>query len=129
MCEVDWRALEQAMEETPEVVAAWVFGSAQGGYVRLEGDLDVGVLFAARPMLAARAGLRAKLQQVLRVDAIDLVVLNDASPMLRFLALSGKPVFCRDADGRAAFASLAAREYEDEMAVLRRGMEYYADMR
>ena len=128
MCAVDWRALEQVMEETPGVVAAWVFGSARDGHVRREGDLDIGVLFASRPSLGEQAGLRAKLQQVLEVDAIDLVVLNDSSPMLRFEALSGKLVFCRNADGRAAFASLTAREYEDEIAVLRRGMEYYVDM-
>ena len=128
MCAVDWRVLEQVLEEEPDLIAAWVFGSAQEGQVRPEGDLDIGVLFASRPSLSVRAGLRAKLQQVLRIDAIDLVVLNDASPLLRFEALSGRPVFCRDPDRRAVFASLTAREYEDECAVLQQGMRYHAEV-
>ena len=45
------------------------------------------------------------------------VVLNDASPILRFEALCGKRLLCRDPDRCAVFASLTARECEDEMAL------------
>ena len=49
------------------------------------------------------------------------MMLNGASPTLRFEVLSENPVFRRDPDGRAAFAFLTAREYEDEMTVLQQG--------
>ena len=83
------------------------------------GDLDVGVLWEERPTLDELAGLRMILQDALHFDAIDLITLNNASPILRFEVVSGRPIFCRDAGQRAAFVSLTAREYEDEMAMAR----------
>ena len=61
------------------------------------------------------AKLRADLQQALQIEEIDLVTLNGANPILRFEAISGRSLFCRDMGNRAAFVSLAAREYEDEI--------------
>ncbi len=61
------------------------------------------------------------------IDEIDLLVLNDAAPIACFEAISGRAVFCRDRFRRAEFVSLRAREYEDEMGVLRRGMKYYRE--
>jgi len=55
-------------------------------------------------------------------DEIDLVVLNQASPILRFEAVSGLPVYTSDMEARATFVSLTAREYEDEMAQWRRAL-------
>jgi hypothetical protein len=72
--------------------------------------------------------LVSRLEETMRVGEIDLAVLNGASPILRFEALSGRAVFCRNLDRRAEFASLTGREYEDEMALLRRGMEIYAQL-
>jgi predicted nucleotidyltransferase len=98
------------------VVAAWVFGSAQEGIVRIGGDIDIGVLFDRKPSLDELIDLRICLQNALAYDDIDLVVLNDTSPILRFEAVSGRPVYVTDRICRAAFVSSAAREYEDEMA-------------
>jgi predicted nucleotidyltransferase len=44
MSGIDWQILGSVFEEEPGVIAAWVFGSAQEGVVRPEGDLDIGVL-------------------------------------------------------------------------------------
>lgn len=122
LTDADWRALETALSAFPRLVAAWVFGSAQGGSVRPGGDVDVGVLWQGRPSLDELATLRMAIQDALQMDAVDLVVLNEASPILRFEAISGRPVFCRDAGQRAIFASLTAREYEDEMAMTLRAL-------
>ena len=116
----DWRALAEALSAFPQVVAAWVFGSAQGGDVRHGGDVDVGVLWAERPSLDDLVECRMALQDAVQLDDIDLVTLNGASPILRFEAVSGRPVYCRDAGERAVFVSLTAREYEDEMALAQR---------
>ena len=123
MCsEVNWEALKRTLEQTPQVMAAWVFGSAQEGCVRPGSDLDIGVLFSRSPTLDTLATLRADLQEALQIAEIDLVTLNRASPITRFEAASGRPIFCRDRARRAEFVSLAAREYEDAMAFLRQGM-------
>ncbi|HID53433.1 MAG TPA: nucleotidyltransferase domain-containing protein [Anaerolineae bacterium] len=122
LTDTDWQTLEAALSAFPRLVAAWVFGSAQDGFVRPGGDVDVGVLWRGWPSLDDLAALRMAVQDALQMDAVDLVVLNNASPVLRFEAISGRPIFCRDAGQRAVFASLTAREYEDEMALARRAL-------
>ena len=102
------------------VVGGWVFGSARHGDVRVGGDVDVGVLFVGKPGLDALVECRARLQKALGFDDIDLVPLNDGSPILRFEALCGTRIYCADEDRCAEFASLTAREYEDEMAMSHR---------
>ena len=70
--------------------------------------------------------LRAALQNALNYDDIDLVVLNGASPILRFEAICGRAVYTADLAARAAFVSLTAREYEDEMAQYQRALNLKA---
>lgn len=119
---IDATALAAVFERQPVVIAAWLFGSAQEGELRPGSDVDLGVLFAASPTLDTLADLRAEVQAALRIDDIDLIPLNEAGPILRFEAISGRPIFCRDVSRRAEFASLTAREYEDAMALLAYGL-------
>ena len=119
---IDWQRTAQIWEAMPELVAAWAFGSAQDGTVSLGSDVDIAVLFESAPSLDTQIALLAELQEALQFEDIDLVVLNDANPILRFEAISGRPLFCRDLERRAGFASLTAREYEDEMALWQRAL-------
>lgn len=116
------QAIERVLAAAPAIVAAWLFGSAQSGELRPGGDLDIAVLFETPPTLDMLAGLRSDLQQATQIDAIDLVALNNASPVLRFEAVSGQDIYCRDMSKRATFVSLLACEYEDEMAQLQRAL-------
>ena len=116
MSNVDLHKAQPVFAADDHIVGAWVFGSAQAGELRGEADLDIAVLFRSRPSLDALCELRARLQEVLRVEAIDLVVLNDASPLLAFEALCGRRLSSGDDDACAEFASLTARQYEDEKA-------------
>jgi uncharacterized protein len=118
----EWRRLAGELAAHTGVIAAWVYGSAQEGNVRPGSDIDVGVLFDGRPSLDELVDLRAALQEALQYEEIDLVVLNEASPILRFAAVSGRPVYVADRERRAGFVSLTAREYEDEMAQWRRAL-------
>ena len=107
------------------ITGAWLFGSAQNGEIREGGDVDMGVLFDEKPGVDVLALLRARLQKALEFEEVDLVVLNDASPILRFEALCGMRIYCRDEERCAEFASLTAREYEDEMALCERWLVAY----
>jgi predicted nucleotidyltransferase len=120
--EIDWQRITRIWEDTPELVAAWAFGSSQDGYVGPGSDIDIAVLFESPPSLDVQIALLAELQDTLQFEDIDLVVLNGANPILRFEAISGRPLFCRDLGHRAEFASLTAREYEDEMALWQRAL-------
>lgn len=119
---IKWEQTLPVWQQMSGVVAAWAFGSAQGEEVRQGGDVDIAVLAAAPLSLDEQLDLLARLQDALGVEEIDLVILNEANPILRFEAISGRPLFCRDLAQRAEFASLTAREYEDEMALWQRSL-------
>jgi uncharacterized protein len=123
MSVVDWQKASQIFENTPEVIAAWGFGSAKEGEIRPGGDLDLGVLFDRSPTLAERVDLLIRLEKALMVEEIDLVVLNGASSITRFEAVSGRLIFSRDPGKQADFVSLTAREYEYDMAFLLWGLK------
>ena len=124
MRRVDWQAATDVLAAHESVIAAWIFGSAQKGLLGPESDLDIGVLFQKTPSFEEWARLRADLQQALQFEEIDLVTLNEANPILRFEAVSGRPIFCRDSGHRAVFVSLTAREYEDEMGWVQHRMDH-----
>jgi predicted nucleotidyltransferase len=126
--QVDLAALTPIWQAQPNLIAVWLFGSAQSGEVQPGSDLDFGLLFAAPPSLDELTGLSMQLQRTLDFDQFDLVPLNTAHPYLRFEAISGRPLFCRDLDRRAEFASLAARDYEDEWAFWQKGLRYRAEL-
>ncbi len=119
---IKWERTLTVWEQTPEVMAAWAFGSAQVGEVREGGDVDIGVLVASPLSFNEQLSLSARLERALGFGNIDLVILNTANHVLRFEAISGRPLFCRDLARRAEFASLTAREYEDEMALWQRSL-------
>jgi len=121
---IEWEQVKSILEATPTVIAAWAFGSAQGGEVAEDSDVDIGLLMESSPSFDEQLELWVKLQKAIKVAELDLVVLNGANPILRFEAISGKALFCRDAGRRAEFASLTAREYEDSMALWQRGLTY-----
>ncbi len=120
MKKVAIEGVAETLSANPNIIAAWTFGSARDGQVRDGGDLDIGIFSESRPGLDELATLRADLEETLCFGEIDLVVLNDASSVLRFEAVSGRLVYCRDASRCAEFVSLTAREYEDEMALAQR---------
>ena len=115
---VDWNTLNQMWHHYPNIVAVWVFGSAKEGVVREGGDLDLGVLFHTKPSFDELLELRAELQEELHIEEIDVIPLNEASPILCFEAVCGRCLYSADDSLKASFVSLTAREYEDEMAML-----------
>lgn len=127
--QIDWQETVPIWEANSKIVAAWAFGSAQGGTVREGGDVDTAVLTTSPLSFEEQLTLLGQLQTALQTDDIDLVILNDANPILRFEAVSGKRLFCRDLSVVASFVSLTAREYEDEMAQWQMALEKYGNFR
>ena len=89
----------------PAVVAVWLFGSHAESRAHSESDVDVGVLLDRRivPSASQRFDLRVRLTSDLihavRNNDVDLVVLNDAPPLLaRRVIRTGIELFCRDRD-------------------------------
>ncbi len=91
-----------------EVVSAFLFGSRVEGRGHRESDVDVAVLLRPeldrRQRFETRLRLTSELIAALHFNDIDLVVLNDAPPLLaRRIVLDGERVFCADAEADHAF--------------------------
>ena len=87
------------------VVSAWLFGSYGASRAHSESDVDVGVLLDRRtvPNSSQRFDLRVRLTSdlihALGINDVDLVVLNDAPPLLaRRIIRTGIELYCRDRD-------------------------------
>jgi predicted nucleotidyltransferase len=95
---------------SPGLVCAYLFGSHAAGRAHRESDIDVAVLLewkafpTARARFEERLSLSALLGGALGTSRIDLVVLNDAPPLLgRHIVTAGTRIFCSDPERDHAF--------------------------
>jgi hypothetical protein len=109
--------LRRVFEGTP-VVVAYLFGSHAVGRGGPASDRDIAVLL--EPGLTRqergrwRIELIGRLIDFYRSDSIDLVVLNDAPPLLRFEVIRVRHVlYNRDDEARVAFEVRAMQEWFD----------------
>jgi predicted nucleotidyltransferase len=103
--------------DTP-VVVAWLFGSHASGRTHARSDIDIAVLLAAETTKEERERWRleliGRLSDAFRSDAIDLAILNDAPPLLRYEALRPRRVlYNRDDEARVAFEVRTMQEWFD----------------
>jgi predicted nucleotidyltransferase len=110
--------LGQVLAGVNDVRLAYLFGSRARGDARPDSDFDIGVLLdpaAARgdpgPIVRRLAG---RLGRVVSSTLLDLVVLNDAPPLVRHRVLrDGLVLFQRSPEERVRFAIRTIREYQD----------------
>jgi predicted nucleotidyltransferase len=87
----------------PGVVAAFLFGSHARGAAHRDSDIDVSVLLDRRRFPDRRVRFAARLQltgwliAATHCNQVDVVVLNDAPPLLsRHIVTTGERLFCAD---------------------------------
>lgn len=123
------RAVARCASKRREVAAAYVFGSVATGRARKDSDVDVAVLLG-RPLSASRAlsyrlKLMADLGSALHRSDVDLVLLNDASPLLAHRVLSkGRLVFERSRSARVRFQVRTASRYADVIPMYETQIRY-----
>ena len=107
MTEEKLAALKRYFEDHPDlgVASAYLFGSHAEGRSHRESDVDVGVLlqWESHPTQGERSDVRIRsssdLTAVLDQNQIDIVILNDAPPLLgRKIIYDGVRVFCGDSE-------------------------------
>jgi predicted nucleotidyltransferase len=101
-----------------KVVFAYLFGSQAKGNIGPLSDIDIAVCFDDTVARDERFDLRlevlGKLTDLFKTDNIDLVVLNDAPPLLAHRILKeGMLVFCADDKIRSEFETRAVLKYLD----------------
>jgi hypothetical protein len=133
-CRLDEDAFRRALEDRAEVDAAYVFGSHARGHPNRLSDLDVGV-FVDKRKLARRAlpdayevDLALRIETETGIRRVEVVVLNDASPLLAWEAVRrGRRLFARGRRAVIAHEAAVRRRYLDT-APLRAIQDRYLDV-
>jgi len=116
----------QRLARDRRILAIWGFGSKARGKARPGSDVDVAVLLDGEISLVEELRLRAEVVETLRRDDVDLVVLNQAPPLLRYEVIAaGARLFARDEEAADRYEERAARECFDT-AHLRRTQQRLA---
>jgi len=89
--------LAARLAEAPELRFALLFGSRVTARARPDSDWDLAVYLRDGLEPAERAAIRDRLVAAIEPgDRVDLVILNDAPPLLAHRALCGEKLFSRD---------------------------------
>lgn len=112
------RALTKFLESRSEVQAAYLFGSLVTGRARQDSDVDIAILVSKEAMgrdpFQYRLDFMAELMGILKRDDVDLILLNQAPPLLAHRVLKrGKLIFERSASARVAFQVRTVNRYLD----------------
>ncbi len=118
------KLVELIKEKCPEIIFAFLHGSAKNGEVAKGSDVDIAVFLSEKPTLDFYTKIIDIVEKNLQGAQADISILNNADPVLRFEALKGKMLFCRDKEKYAGFFSLTCREYEDQMFSYERQLKY-----
>ena len=114
-------------EQFPEVLFAYLFGSAKEGNIRPGGDVDIAVFVDEK---ADRIELISKIVGLIEKHSCgapcDLVFLNNTGEQLAFSVLQGKILFIRSEarELHSSFYSQTCREYEDTIAWMKKQLQY-----
>jgi len=116
------------LRTVPEVEAAYLFGSQAEGRVTPLSDVDIALHLRGRNGHLYRVVLTG-LMEHLETESVDLILLDDAPPLLAYQVLAhGQLLFCRDPCRRAAYEAEIVRRYLD-FAPLRAHQHRYLERR
>jgi len=95
-------------------MAVYGFGSRARGKARPRSDVDLAVLLDRRLSLGDELRLRAEVVETLRRDDVDLVILNQAPPVICYeVVAAGRRLFARDPEAADDFEHRTAMRYFD----------------
>jgi predicted nucleotidyltransferase len=111
-------ALIPYLHSKPDIQACYLFGSVVSGRARPDSDVDIAVLVSETVMrrdpFKYRLRLMSDLMKLLNRDDVDLILLNQAPPLLAHRVLSrGALIFERSASARVAFQVRTVNRYLD----------------
>lgn len=106
---------EKLQEGFPEIVFAYLLGSAAGGTVPPHSDLDLALYTSRKADLDLFSGVQQLCEEVIGAVRCDVGILNNAEPVYRFEVLKGRLLFTRERERWLTFYSRTCREYEHQL--------------
>jgi predicted nucleotidyltransferase len=111
-------------EQCPQVLFALLHGSAKDGRVKQAGDIDLALFIEGKPTLEIYEKASRCVEAVAGDVKCDIGILNNAEPVYRFEALTGRLLFFRNEEQYLQFFSLTCRQYESQVADYQRQQRY-----
>lgn len=117
-------ALKDYFSTQKEVLCVYIFGSQAKGKENIYSDVDIAVLFESgltqKERTEQRLSIMDRLSSILNKDT-DVVVLNEASPFLRFQVIKeGKRIYERPDRDEHSFEANTIVQYFDFLPIRRR---------
>lgn len=112
------KTLDAALQPRAEILEAYLFGSTATGATHSHSDVDVAVYLADRrptgSVFGYTADLTAALMSALGTNRVDVVILNDAPPLLYHRVLrDGQRILSRDLRATTTREGYALSRYCD----------------
>ena len=105
--------LNTFFKERNDVALAFLFGSFASGTMTARSDIDIGILFHELPDIYAINNIKEDLSGLLKKE-VDVVALNDASPILNMQVLKkGSLVFQVEKRYYTEFYGKTVSQYDD----------------
>lgn len=118
--------LKEYFQKHPEIEVAYIFGSKALGRENLLSDIDIALLIDRERIkeeiypYGYKAHILADLLQLLKTNDVDLVILDEANPLLRHRILYfGKIIYSRDERKRIKFQVDTINKYNDYKYLLK----------
>ena len=114
-------SLKKALQKEHEVLFSYLFGSLAYQNFTSKSDIDLAVYLdekRCKDFFEKRLELITQISRALKKD-VDIVILNTASPFLRYVVLKeGKLIFEKDRGKRIDFELKSMNEYFDFKPIL-----------
>ena len=114
------QSLRRYFEEKKEVELSYIFGSTVSGKANALSDIDIAVLIDRKQIekelypYGYKAHIIADLMKLLKTNKVDLVILNEAPPLLKHRVLyTGKLVYSNNEEKRIQFQVECIDKYND----------------
>lgn len=105
----------------PGIKLAFLFGSFAGGYASATSDLDVALLFEKKPDYSLLESIKDVLSKHIKRE-IDLLVLNDALPVIRMQVLKRGHLLIKSTPYYENFFTRTIEDYDD-LKIVRKEIE------
>ena len=114
--------IREFLDKRGEVSLAFIFGSFAEGRLNKESDVDIAILFRVEPDISTLTDIMNGLSVIVKRD-VDIVVLNNASPIIRMEVLrKGRVLKKVDERIYCDFYLRTVKEYDD-IKIIRRNQE------
>ena len=101
-------------ERQPEVIVVYLFGSQCQKEIKTPNDVDLAILLKEEISLRKLLQFRAELKRITGISNLDIAVLNNAPPLLKYEVISsGEIILVKDEDIQFKFESQSYLHFFD----------------